>query len=65
MQKLKLLNFLISGLLGVIGAEHEVFAYKGNMMTTIKNESFGSLVSIKGITIFLSASSFFRSAGEP
>jgi hypothetical protein len=47
MQKLKLLYFLISGLVGVIGAEHEVFAYKGSKLTTKKNDSYGSLVSIR------------------
>jgi hypothetical protein len=59
-QKLKLLYFLTSGPVGVVGSEHEVFAYKGSRLTTKKNDSYGSLLSFKGITIFLSASNFFR-----
>jgi hypothetical protein len=37
-QKLKLLYFLTSGFVGVVGAEHEVFAYKGSRLTTKKKK---------------------------
>ena len=41
MQKLKLLYFLTSGPVGVVGSEHEVFAYKGSRLTTKKTTAMG------------------------